>query len=250
MELYNKDCYEVMKERIWDNSVNCIITDPPYGVGFKNNFYDDSEETVLENMPKWFEQWYRVLKPNGFLYLFVGVKTIHKWIQCGIDAGFTFKNIIATRSFNNGAMTPSNNFGFQFQPILVFSKGKGRIFNRVDFIPTSEEWLVDSRNTNPKPYTYQYPNWIETEWAFATAKNTQKNNHPNEKNTTLIKFLIEISTDKGDKVLDCFMGCGTTGLACVYSNRDFIGCEIDKNYFNVAVGRIDYSMRNMEIEII
>lgn len=239
--IHNGDCMDVMKQ-MSDESVSCIITDPPYGVCFKNDFYDDTTENVLKNMPDWFSQWFRLLKTNSYLFVFVGVKTIHQWVQAGVDAGFVFKNIIATRSFNNGAPTPKNNFGFQFQPILVFSKGRGKNFNEVDFIPTSQEWLKDKRNKNPKPYTYSYPNWIKTEWGFASAI---KKIHPNEKNTDLIKFLIELSTNENDVVFDSFMGSGSTGIACIKSNRDFIGVELDEKMFEVAKERIKSQMNNL-----
>ena len=238
IELYNGDCLEVMKT-LNDNSIDAIITDPPYGVNFKNDFYDDSVDSVMENMPKWFEQWYRVLKDDSYLFLFVGVKTLHIWIQCGIDNGFTYKNIVATRSFNSGAVIPKNNFGFQFQPVIVFSKGKGKNFNEVDFIPTSTEWFKDKRNKNPKPFTYQYPNWIKTEWAFATEKRASKNIHPNEKNVKLLKFLVEVSTNENDVIFEPFMGSGSLGVACKQTNRDFIGCELDTDYFNIAKDRIN-----------
>jgi len=238
-EIYNGECVNVMQQYIKDNSIDLIITDPPYGVGFKNDFYDDSYETVISQMPTWFKEWYRVLKENSYLYVFVGVKTLHIWIQEGIKAGFTFKNILATRSFNNGSVTPKNNFGFQFQPILVFSKGKGKDFNEVDFIPTSEEWFNDKRNTNPTPYTYAYSNWIKSEWCFATAKRSSDNLHPNEKNVELIKFLIEISSNEGDVVLDNFMGCGSTGVSAMKTNRYFIGIEIDKNYCEFTKKRLN-----------
>lgn len=248
-ELRNGDC-AIEMQSISDCSVDCIITDPPYGVEFKNDFYDDSESTVLNEMPKWFEQWHRVLKDDCFLFIFVGVKTIHKWIECGINKGFTYKNILATRSFNNGAVSPENNFGFQFQPILVFTKGKGRKFNKVDFIPTSIEWFNDNRNKDPQPFTYQYPNWIETKWAFATAKNSIKNNHPNEKNTTLISFLIEIATNEKECVLDSFMGSGTTGESCFDTNRDFIGIELDKHYYEFSKKRISSLLRNSKKKLV
>lgn len=245
VDLRQGDCLELIKD-LPDKSVDSIVTDPPYGVGFKNDFYDDSEEMVLLNIPLWFNEWYRVLKDNCYLFIFVGVKTIHKWIEGGIKAGFVFKNILATRSFNNGTYVPRNNFGFQFQPILVFSKGNGSPFNKVDFIPTSDAWFKDRRNKNPKPYTYQYPNWIKTEWAFATAKNSTKNLHPNEKNIVLLEFLIKITTKEGDLVLDSFMGSGSTGVACINTNRRFIGMEIDENYFNIAKERLEKILKGRE----
>lgn len=238
IDIYNGDCINVMKS-LEGETIDCIITDPPYGVGFKNDFYDDTPETVISLMPVWFSEWHRLLKDNSFLYIFAGVKTLHNWIQAGIDCGFTYKNIIATRSFNNGAMRSASNYGFQFQPIIVFSKGKGRNLNKVNFIPTSESWIKDKRNTNPNQFTYEYPNWIKTEWTFATAKRANKSFHPNEKNVELIKFLIETSTNEDDTVLDSFMGCGSTGVSCVKSNRNFIGIELDEKYFNIAQDRIN-----------
>lgn len=242
--LFNGECVSLMRKELKDNSIDLIVTDPPYGVGFKTDLYDDSYEAVLANMPIWFNEWYRVLKEDCYLYLFVGVKTLHIWIEEGIKAGFTYKNIIATRSFNNGAMTPKNNFGFQFQPVLVFSKGKGKNFNDVDFVPTSEEWFNDKRNLDPKPFTYAYPNWIKSEWCFATAKRSTDNLHPNEKNVELIQFLIEISSNKEDVILDNFLGCGSTALAAVLSDRNFIGMELNKDLYDLAIKRIK---RNINI---
>lgn len=236
--LHNDDCYNVLKDRA-DSSVDCILTDVPYGVNFKNDIYDDSHDFIASQMPKWFDEWHRILKDDCYLYMFVGVKTIHEWITCGIRHNFNFKNIIATRSFNNGSPTPKNSFGFQFQPIIVFSKGKGKNYNKVDFFPTSEAWFKDKRNKNPKPYTYEYSNFIPSNICFATEKRASKNLHPNEKNVKLLKFFIDISTNEGDIVMDCFMGSGSTGVASVQSNRNFIGIELDKYYYNLSKERIE-----------
>ena len=236
--IYNGECVEVMQKYLKNNSVDLIVSDPPFGTDFKTDLYDDSLDTVASQIPGWYQEWYRVLKKDSYLYVFVGVKTLHIWIQKGIEAGFTFKNVLATRSFNNNSFVPKNNFGFQFQPILVFAKGKGKDFNNVDFIPTSEDWFNDKRNTNPKPYVYDYPNWIKTEWCFANTKRSSDNLHPNEKNVDLIKFLIEISTKENEVVLDSFMGCGSTGVASMLSNRCFIGIEIDKDYCEFSKKRL------------
>lgn len=63
--------------------------------------------------------------------------------------------------------------------------------------------------------------------------------HPTEKPVKLNKILIENSSDEGETVLDCFMGTGSTGVACKELNRNFIGIEIDENYFNIAKKRIE-----------
>lgn len=238
MKLFNDDCMNILT-KLENNSIDLIATDPPYGVNFKNDFYDDSLESIVKNMPLWYNEWFRLLKDDSYLFLFVGVKTIHYWITEGIKAGFIYKNIIATRSFNNGAKKAKNNFGFQFQPILLFSKGVGKAFNDVDLIPTSLEWYNDKRNKNPKKYTYEYPNWIKTEWAFASEKRANNSIHPNEKNVKLLEFLIGVLSNKNDVVLDPFMGSGTTGLACQNIERDFIGIELNPKYFNICQNRLN-----------
>lgn len=239
LKLFNDDCLKIMQQ-LQADSIDCIITDPPYGVGFKNELYDDSLEYVQEKIPLWFKEWYRLLKENSYLYLFVGVKTLHLWIQQGIKQGFVFKNIIATSTFHSDKIRCKNNFNFQFQPIIVFSKGKGKEFNTVNFIPTSDSWVKDKRNKNPKQFTYDYPNFIKPEWAFSNIKRKQwERIHPNEKNPKLIKFFIELSTKENDVVLDCFMGSGSTGVASKLSYRNFIGVEIDKEMFEKAQNNIN-----------
>ena len=117
------------------------------------------------------------------------------------QSGFTFKNIVATKSYTNGNPAAKNNFGFEFQPVIVLSKGQGKPFNDVDFIPTSESWFKDKRNKNPRRYTYNYPNFIDSNISFATVKRATKNLHPNEKNVELLKFFVELLTDVGETVL-------------------------------------------------
>lgn len=62
--------------------------------------------------------------------------------------------------------------------------------------------------------------------------------HPTEKPVELLKLLIENSSNEGDIVMDCFMGSGSTGIACINTNRKFVGIEIDKKYYDIAVERI------------
>ena len=63
--------------------------------------------------------------------------------------------------------------------------------------------------------------------------------HPTQKPTKLIEHIINKSTNENDVILDCFMGSGSTGVACMNTNRKFIGIELDKNYFNIAKERIE-----------
>lgn len=241
-KLYHGDCMNFLP-RLGDESVDCIVTDPPYAVGYKQDIYDDTKETVEAKIPLWFKEWYRVLKPNSYAFVYVGVKNINVWIDEGIGAGFDYRNMLATRAFNRGTCAPKGNFVFEFQPILVFSKGKGKKFNEVDFFRQSEEWFKDKRNKNPKEFTYAYSNWIPSDLAYGTEtfgsnKAMGKDVHPNAKNVKLIQFLIEISTNKDEIVLDPFLGSGTTGEAALNVERNFVGCEMNDLWFENSLNRI------------
>ena len=68
--------------------------------------------------------------------------------------------------------------------------------------------------------------------------------HPSEKPYNLMQYLVLNSSNENDLVLDCFMGSGSTGVACMNTNRKFIGIELDENYFNIAKNRIENSIKN------
>lgn len=237
-KLINNDATLAMKQLIEEGvKVDLIVTDPPYGVEFKSH-YDDSKEYVFSNIKDWYNAFYQLLNDNCHMFIYVPVLEIHKWIQAGIDSGFKFKNIISTKAhFIGGSFKPKNGFSYEFQPILHFTKGTGRKFNKVDFFKTSDSWLNDKRNTNPNPFTYLYSNYVDKELSFANTKSVANNNkntnkHPNEKEIKLIEFLIQISTEENQVVLDSFMGSGVVGKASFKHNREFIGIEQNEFWFN------------------
>lgn len=245
--IYCGDCTECMS-RMDDGSIDSIISDPPYAVGFKSNrtTYDDSPTLLNETIPLWLSEFYRILKQGSWMFLFTGVKNINRWIDIAEDVGFTFKNMLATRSFCRGGAVP-NNFVFELQPVLVFTKGeKGRKLNKVDFFPTSKEWLNDKRNKNKTKFSYSYSNWIPSKIAYGTEifGHVEEKDvwHPNAKSEKLCRFLVELATNPGEVVFDPFLGCGTTGAAAVSVGRNFLGCEQDKKWADVAQRRISNSI--------
>lgn len=83
---------------------------------------------------------------------------------------------------------------------------------------------------NRQSNTYERPKFIGS---------IERGLHPTQKNTALMEWLVKIHTDENQTVLDPFMGSGTTGVACKKLNRNFIGIELDKTYFNIAKERIE-----------
>lgn len=236
--IFNEDCLVGMR-KLPDECIDLITTDPPYGVNFSKGF-DDSTETVKELLPKWVNEMYRVLKETCHCYVFIPVKQAGLFISA-FEEKFVLMNILATRTYTSSVYL-KNNFSFNNQLILYLSKGKAKRLNKVDFIPTSESWLKDKRNKNPHLYTYQYPAFFP-EKIFSNQKTTASNSketgrHPCEKSVSFEEILIQLSSNEGDLVLDPFAGGGTTPIACINQNRDFIAYELNKDYFDYASARI------------
>jgi DNA modification methylase len=234
-KIIQADCLQYLK-KLPDSSVDMILIDPPYGVNFKNDFYNDNADFVKTESIKWLQELFRVLKDNSHCYIFTGTKSLNLWLTNIENSGFEFKNIINVPSFCNGQYL-KNNFYYRTEHILFLSKGKAKDLNKVDFIKTSEAWMNDKRNSKKQEYTYSYPNFWD--FIFVNEKaNTKKILHPNQKNLKLLEILIKLSSNQNDIVLDCFAGSGSTALAAVNTKRNFLCCEQDAEYVKVANSRL------------
>jgi len=247
MENLNKiiqsDCLEYLRS-LPDECVDLVLIDPPYGVNFKNDFYDDSAEFVKIESIKWLQELFRILKDGSHCYIFTGTKSLNLWLTNIESGGFEFKNIINVLAYCNGQYL-KNNFYYRTEHILFLSKGKAKNLNQVDFIKTSDAWKNDKRNINKQEYTYSYPNFWN--FIFANEKaNTKKLFHPNQKNTKLLEILIKLSTNENDIVLDCFSGSGSLAQACLETNRNFLCCERDEGYVKIANDRLENWQEDLE----
>jgi len=210
------DCIEYMKT-LPNESIDLVVTDPPYGLSFVNNhsltqfdeiLNDDFEDTkpLLE---KYFKECFRIMKNNTAIYSFCSWHKVDFFKQ-EIEKYFTMKNLLIwdKQNHTNGDLFAS--FGVSSE--LIVYGHKGRCLNRgkrhIDIL--------------------SYPK-----------ENTKKIGHPTPKNIALLKLLIENSSDKNQIVFDGFAGSGSTGVACALSNRRFIGCELEKKYYNIAKQRIE-----------
>ena len=232
-KLIHGDCLTVLKE-LPENSIDSIVTDPPYGCNatMKGN-YNDNEEYIKIQIPLWINEFYRVLKDGSYCIIYVPSLYIENWI-IEVKKKFKFLNILAVENMKVGRQY-KDRFRNNCQLILILSKNKPKGFNKVNFILTSESWLKDKRNPNPNKYSSTYPSYIPNYYK-ATVESTV--GHPDEKNHKLIEKFIEICSNKKDLILDPFMGSGTTGVACKNLNRDFIGIELNEEYFKMAEARI------------
>lgn len=219
MKLIHGDCLEVMKQ-IPNGSVDMVLTDPPYLCDysrhdsksrFSNKIANDENNSANESMiEKYLHECYRIMKDNTAIYCFCNYKKIDFFKQQIETAGFNLKNIIIWDKQRNGMGDLSTTFGYSYEFIIFASKGQPKIRGKR----------------------------ISDVWQFARVK-PKEQEHQNQKPVDLLAQAIEKSSDEGAVIFDGFMGVGSTGVACVNTNRDFIGIELDENYFNIAKKRIE-----------
>lgn len=223
-ELFNNDCMEVLKT-IPDNSVDLLITDPPYKVTSRGNAGNSGGMLQKKinrkgmvftyndiDCEKYAPEFFRILKDGSHCYVMTNHVNLRHMLNTFEDIGFKF---IKSLIWDKGNKIMGQYYMSQFEYILFFRKGKGLKINNCG---TSD--ILSIKN-------------------IKTKGEDGKNLHDTEKPVELMKILVENSSKEGEIVIDPFMGVGSTGIACRTLNRKFIGCELDENYFYIAKNRIE-----------
>ena len=217
-KLIHGDCLEEMKKLADDGvKVDMICTDPPYLMNYKTGRRKDKThdfckpiandtnfELIKDIMPLLFE----LLNQGGAIYMFCNANYIDYFKQ-QIEQHFALKNILIWVKNNWSAGDLKGAYAKQTEFILYAVKGR--------------HILNGARDTDTLYYN-------------RVVGNMQL--HQNQKPVDLCKYLINKSSNENDTVLDCFMGSGSTGVACANLNRKFIGIELDNDYFKIAEKRI------------
>lgn len=237
INIYNENCFETMK-RIPDGSIDLMLTDPPYGT-------TEIDWDIAPNLPLIWQEWERILKPNG------------AWIFTASQP-FTSDLIMSRRGFFKYELIWDKTFGRQpqlanIQPmkrhenIVVF--GRGKITYNPQMVKLTRPYKSNGASNNngsnndhklglkkvAKEYTHSTPDSI----LQIEPPSNSKNIHPTQKPVDLFRWLIRSYTNEGETVFDGYLGSGTTAIACLAENRNFIGSEIDLNFYNKANERIN-----------
>ena len=232
INIFNDNCLNVI-QKIQDESIDLIVTDPPYPttsrgsagnsggmlqkeINKKGKVFTHNNIDCLE----YASEFYRILKNGSHCYVmtnhinlvhmlntFTDLRTDEQKKQGIKPYGFHF---IKSLIWDKGNKIMGQYYMSQFEYILFFRKGKGIKINNCG---TSDILSIPNKKTKD---------------------NNGKNLHDTEKPVELMKILIENSSKQGQMVLDPFMGIGSTGIACMQLNRKFIGVELDNNYFDIA----------------
>jgi site-specific DNA-methyltransferase (adenine-specific) len=277
IEIHHGDCIETMRG-MPDNSVDSIVTDPPYGLGFMGKAWD-----ALPPGLEWAEECLRVLKPGGHLLAFGGTRTWHRLAVAVEDAGFEIRDSIA---WMHGEGFPKHRAALKpaFEPIVMARKPfKGSLSGNETVYGTGALNIDGCRIAGDRPQPFgsprksvggilnattkareQYVAHDEGRWPanvvlgssqsealteskyFYVAKPSKAERpvvdgvaHPTVKPLSLMRWLVRLVTPEGGMVLEPFAGSGTTVEACILEGFDCIAIEREAEYLPLIQARID-----------
>lgn len=258
--LYNGDCYNLL-QKIKSESVDLIITSPPYCMGKAYEDPKDDIESFKNQQIKIFPEIYRILKVGGSVCWQVGY---HICDMCTVPLDFYVYQIFSEMSsekkhplllrnriiwtFGHGLNT-TQRFSGRHETILWFTKGKTYDFN-LDGVRVPQkypgkraykgekkgEFSGNPQGKNPSD-VWEVPSDV---WDIPNVKanHIEKTEHPCQFPSAIPRRLIKALVPENGVVCDPYMGVGTSGIAAVFENRKFIGAELKKEYYELAIQRI------------
>jgi site-specific DNA-methyltransferase (adenine-specific) len=246
-KIYLGDCLGLMPQ-IQDQSIDMVLCDLPYGTT-KNNW-----DSIIP-LDKLWEQYERVIKPNGAIVLFSQQPFTSKLVMSNPKL---FKYECIWEKENGTGFLNANHAPLKIhENILVFGKGATSPTKK------SVSMTYNPQKIKGKPYTavqgYSGSNYSHTVGNVTVSDgmryptdilrfNRDKDKfHPTQKSVELLRYLIRTYTNKGDLVLDNTCGSGSTCVAAIREKRNFIGIELNDEYFNIASNRINSEMQQLTL---
>jgi len=221
-KIFCGDCIEKL-DIIPQNSIDLVVTDPPYGIDFQSSWRTETEQfDKLENDDKidtsFIPKLEKVTKQNSGLYLFTRWDVYPEWIEAIKQSEFEVKNCIVWNRKIHGMGDLKESYAPQHDFIIYATKGKVELNGKR---PTD---IIPKQRVNPEDLE-----------------------HPTEKPVSLISELVKNSSDKGDLVLDPFAGSGSTLVAAERHDRKYIGIEITEKFVELAEERLKESKSQKKI---
>jgi site-specific DNA-methyltransferase (adenine-specific) len=232
-------------KRIDDGSVDCIITDLPYG-------YIESSWDVQIPLDKMWEQFKRITKPNSAIVLF-GSEPFSSVLRMSNLEMFRYDWYWRKSRFGNYAQAPYMPLK-NIETISVFSQGNIASNSKVKMTYNPQGTIEREKLIKDKPCSANFrPNrkpqtFVSTHCNYPKQciefDNDGDSWHPTQKPVDLLRYLILTYSNEGDTILDATIGSGTTAVAALMEKRHFIGFETNREYFDKACKRIDEVKRN------
>ena len=237
--LWQGDCLELMNN-IADTSVDCIICDLPYGMTAQK------WDNIIDFNKLW-EEYKRICKDKANIILFASGEFTYKLYNSQSDL-YKYK-LIWKKNVPTGMNQAKYRPMKYYEEICIFYREKGTYnpqmkervgvgkscYNYDHYCGKSNHVSYDKIKKRYDPDFVQPSDVLE----FNVVPNRKGKVHPTQKPVDLLEWLIKTYTNEGDTVLDNCMGSGSTGVACKHLNRNFIGIELEKKYFDIAEERIE-----------
>ena len=238
--LYNESCMDTMS-RIDTDFIDLVLTDPPYNLGLfmknratnlkamRSNYFgaagwDNLEfEEWKQDMDNMFSGLARIIKTGGSVIMFMSIIKVESIINMAERHGFYYKT---TGIWHKKNPMPRN--------------------MNLHFINSTESWLYFTYKAHTGTFNNNgkaIHDFIETPVAPSGEKKFGK--HPTQKPVQLLEHFVELLSNEGDMIYDPFSGSGSTGVAALLYNRKFIGSEINEEYYNNSVKRLEDVVNNM-----
>lgn len=243
LQIFHGDALDVL-QAIPDSSVDLIFVDPPYNIGKdfagrKDKW--DTDEDYLNWCYLWIDLCIKKLKPTGAFYVMTSTQFM-PYFDLYIREKMTILSRIVW-AYDSSGVQARRYFGSLYEPILYCVKDKNNYtFNADDIMieakTGSQRKLIDYRKNPPQPYKNEkVPGNV---WNFCRVRYRmdEYENHPTQKPISLLERIIKASTNEGDVVLDPFCGSFTTGYVAKELGRQFIGIEIQEEYYKIGLRRL------------
>lgn len=216
-EIWHGDCLDLMKD-IPSGSIDLVLTDPPYNIARDNNFnsmgragIDFGEWDKNADIFTYMDEVFRVLDKNGSFIVFNDWKNLGDIAKYAEKLGLATKDMLRLEKSNPMPRNRDRRYITDFECAIWFTMPHAKwCFNRQD-------------------PAYQRPKFLCP---------IDKGLHPTQKSLKLMQELVKIHSNEGDVILDCFAGSGTALLAAKKLNRQFIGIEKEKEYYDICVERL------------
>lgn len=238
--IVQKDCIEFLKG-IPNDSVDLVLTDPPYAIGFDGGKGWDrqwkTEADYLAWCAEWSKECARVLKPGRMMIVWGTLKT-DTFLRYKLDVLNQIEGMVGQNeviwSYNWGGRS-NKNFARKHEYAWCYSKGSDFLFN-ADAVRVPRK-MTSNMRTGETHDKGTIPTLIWEKNNHTMSKDFV-NWHPTTKNVSILERLILGYTNPGDTVLDIFMGSGSTAVACESTDRNSIGCETHPEYYDKLMDRL------------
>lgn len=221
VKLLKGDCLELMKG-IPDESIDAVITDPPYNISRGNRFASMGRSGIdFGEWDKGFDQVpylnevFRILKMGGTAVIFNSQQNVGLLNQYADEHNLLFKDVVYWVKSNPMPRNRDRRYVTSVE-------------NAVTMVKNGEKWTFNRQRSTYENGLFKYPIVSQKERI-----------HPTQKPVQLMEDLVRIHSNESDVILDPFLGSGSTGVACINTKRNFIGMEVNEEYFNKAKNRIE-----------